>query len=255
MTYSRAQLRKRYMKGVFIGILIGASLMFVGTTFSGVFADLGGRYGDLIKERGEETAEEKAEELREQVAQGGGELRPEDLAALKEQEKEAAEEAAEPEASKEEEPTPEEEPEPEPDPEPSPATANVYQDATARYQVTLPEGWTSKKSFGEVKLNDNSAKATSGMLLRTRSKTAGTTLEDVYDGSRAPAYYLDATAGATETTVNGHPAVRFDGVVGFAPTTITAIDLGNRVVELHDPGEEYQASGTYAAVLGSFQEL
>ncbi|MCA9375706.1 MAG: hypothetical protein KC925_01450 [Candidatus Doudnabacteria bacterium] len=256
MTYSKAQMRKRYIKGIFVGLVIGALVMLVGSQLTVLGTSV---FESVFGDTSEQTAQDRAEELREQAARGGGEPESEDVEASQEPEEEEVTDVEEAESSEDSADVSEEEEVTEESEETPSSTARVYENTTAGFEIDLPQGWDVTTGATEDVLSPTDdtdvhghTHVTSGLLVRTRTKDAETLLQDVYDGSSAPAYYIDATGGATDTTVDGYPAVTFSGVIGYESTTITAIDLGTMVVEIHDPGEKHQDNGHYTEVLNAF---
>ena len=55
--------------------------------------------------------------------------------------------------------------------------------------------------------------------------------------------------------VNGLNAVRFDDVGGMLPSTIVAVKVQGRIVEITDFAQNHQEDGIFSAVLSSFSPV
>ncbi len=275
MTYSRHQLQFRFIRGILLGLVIGAVVVFFARPFLDSLPFIG---RDASSKEKLTKAGKQAKELRDKAAKGSTNITEDDLKSIAAGE---AEEAKQVDTSTDPDRKANEEGGTEADPAndskedgseetqlneddgtspPASGPRRVYEDTRAGFSVTLPSGWISDATGGQVQLKPENAAPSSGgddtpagLLVRTRAKATSASLREVYNGKTAPNYYTDASNGVVDGTVDGRPSVTFKGVAGFESTTVTVVDLGDTIIEIHDQGERRQSDGTFAQVVSSFR--
>jgi hypothetical protein len=128
------------------------------------------------------------------------------------------------------------------------------------YQFVPPTGWQTIESGkglttlippGKTASVENSYLG--DIFVEPRSNPTNLSLSAYYAQVGSVNLYA-ASASQTPLTVNGIEAVRFDDVVGMLPSTVVALKLTGRIVEVIDY-RDHASDGVLDAVVSTFSEV
>ena len=119
---------------------------------------------------------------------------------------------------------------------------NAYLNAVGQYFFIVPVGWSVSRAAATSdattllppgKSPDASHEYVGDILIESTINPSNLTLSAYYASPGVENLYLSSVQ-QTSFTVNGLDAVRFDGVAGMVSSTIVAIKLNGRIIEIID---------------------
>lgn len=153
-------------------------------------------------------------------------------------------------------------------PTPTDPTANwkTYTDTDLKISFSYPSDWFVHKDVDNnnlIFLTDSSTFSSTGGLengpayrlkIVNVENPKNLSMREYYNGTNAPDLFQDASRG-TETlaTTSGLSATKFKHVLGMVSPTVAVVESGNRLVELEDTAEAYQANGIFDQILRSIE--
>ena len=123
----------------------------------------------------------------------------------------------------------------------------VYKDIQGRFEIKLPPGWTSKQidlthvGFlppGKDSFENNYAGSITVLVLNNPRKLD---LKTFYENR--PFNLYEESAEAANLEINGFKAVKFSSVKGELISDTIAVNKGEKVIEITDPGRNYRVDG------------
>lgn len=136
----------------------------------------------------------------------------------------------------------------------------VYEDTfnEQNFSFVVKEGWkTNEKVANKIGLLKKDQAATKDnvgdIVISFKSNKQGFGFDRYYDGLNDVNYFADASDGFDKMKINGLPAYKFKGVIGYNTSTVVVIKTDKGYVEFSDDRNKYQDNGVFEKTVGSFE--
>lgn len=140
-----------------------------------------------------------------------------------------------------------------------PASGSIVENITGKYTFNAPTGWST---IDGLITTSSEILLPPGKSPNLNNEYVGDIFIDVYPNSGVLDFsdfyqtirkvnFFSSSAKQTRFTINGLDAIRFDDVGGMIPSTVVALKLSDRYVEITDYNSAHQTDGIFNSIVSS----